>query len=76
MAKGAKEIYDNTVNEEAEKRAKHISNVVDKMLKLCIDEDLSINDFKVICNELLQRIEMVYNGQKVKSFTDEKDLVE
>lgn len=54
--------------EEAEKRAAALGAVVNKVIELMVENDLSVNDFQVVTNECQSRLANVFISKKVKDF--------
>jgi divalent metal cation (Fe/Co/Zn/Cd) transporter len=59
--------------EEAKRRAEGIDNFVAKLIKLAVEADLTVNDFKVVANEVGRRLEMVFNSHKISFYSEQEE---
>lgn len=59
------------INDEAKKRAEKIDRVAAQFFQVLKDEDMSINDLRVITNQITQQVENIFLSNKITRFLED-----
>lgn len=59
---------------EALERGKKLEAFIIEVMEVAVKHDVTVNDFKLLLNQVAQQLEMAFDSRKVTDFMDKEDL--